>query len=224
MSKLIWDAIGEHLYETGVDRGVIYSMENGAYTNGEVWNGLTAVNESPSGAESTALYADNIKYLNLLSAEEYGFTIEAYSYPDSFAECDGTAAIADGVTIGQQERKQFGFSYRTLIGNDTEGTTKGYKIHLVYNCLASPSEMSHSTVNDSPEAANPSWEIKTTPVNVTGKKPTACVTIDSTKVTAAQLAAIEAVLYGSDGSGGSEGTVARLPFPDEIVTIINGAA
>ena len=221
--NLTWDATGEHLYETGVDRGVIYRLVNNAYTNGEVWNGLTAVNESPSGAEATALYADNIKYLNLLSAEEYGFTIEAYSYPDSFAECDGTAAITEGVTIGQQARQQFGFSYRTLIGNDTEGTSKGYKIHLVYNCLASPSEMSHSTVNDSPEAANPSWEVKTTPVNVTGKSPTSCVTIDSTKLTAAQLGAIEAVLYGTAASGNTQAVAARLPFPDEIVTIITGA-
>ena len=225
--NLTWDAIGEHLYETGVDRGVIYRLSEGAYTNGEVWNGLTAVNESPSGAESTALYADNIKYLNLLSAEEYGFTIEAYYYPDSFAECDGTASIATGVTIGQQARQQFGFSYRTLIGNDTEGTSKGYKIHIVYNCLASPSDMSHSTVNDSPEAANPSWEVKTTPVNVTGHKPTACVTIDSTKCTAAALTAIETVLYGTAATTGTNATdavAARLPFPDEIVTIMNAAS
>jgi hypothetical protein len=219
MSKLVWDKIGEHIYETGVDRGVLYQLDaQNAFVNGVAWSGITAVNESPSGAEATALYADNIKYLNLISAEEYGLTIECYTYPDEFAINNGEASLLDGVNIGQQDRKPFGFCYRTLIGNDTEGTSKGYKIHCVYNCQASPSEMSHSTVNDSPEAANPSFEVKTTPVNVTGHKPTAVVTIDSTKVTEKQLKAIEDVLYGA------ESAEPRLPLPDEIATIMQGAA
>lgn len=216
MAKLVWDKTGERFYETGVDHGVLYKYVNGAFTNGVAWNGLTAVNESPSGAEPTPLYADNIKYLNLMSAEEYGFSIEAYTYPDAFEECDGSAEIAPGVSIGQQNRKLFGFSYRTLIGNDTENTDHGYKLHLVYNCLASPSEMSHSTVNDSPEAANPSWDVSTTPIEIPGFKPTASVTIDSTKTTKEKLDALEAILYG-----GAE-TEARLPLPEELITIMGG--
>lgn len=227
MPRLEWDKIGEHVYQTGVDRGVLYGRDvNNAFVGGVPWSGLTAVNESPSGAEATALYADNIKYLNLISAEEYGLTIECYTYPDEFAQYNGEADITTGVSIGQQDRKTFGFCYRTLVGNDTEGTSYGYKIHCVYNCLASPSETSHSTVNDSPEAANPSFEIKTTPVNVTGHKPTAVVVIDSTKLTDDQLTAIEAVLYGTNPAQGETGTgtAARLPLPDEIKTIIEEAA
>jgi len=216
MSRIVWDVIGEHFYETGVDRGVFYSYDNetSSFKNGVPWNGLTAVNESPSGAEPNALYADNIKYLNLLSAEEYAATIEAYTCPDEFMECDGFAEIASGAVIGQQDRKIFGFCYRTLIGNDTEGTNKGYKIHCVYNCTASPSERSHSTVNENPDATQLSWSISTTAANVTNFKPTATVEIDSTKCDPAQLAALEDILYG-DAS-----TAPRLPFPDEIAEII----
>lgn len=216
MSKLTWDAIGEHFYETGVDHGVFYEYDTSAkkFTNGVAWNGLTAVNESPSGAEPTALYADNIKYLNLISAEQYAATIEAYTAPDEFLECDGFASLTDGVTIGQQPRKIFGFCYRTLIGNDTEGTKKGYKLHLVYNCTASPSERGHSTVNESPEAASLSWSISTTPVEVSGQSPTSTLEIDSTKVDPAKLAALEAVLYGTAN------TIPRLPLPGEVAEIV----
>lgn len=225
MSKITWDATGEHLYETGVDHGVFYSFDttNNTYGNGVAWNGLTAVNESPSGAEPSPLYADNIKYLNLMSAETYGATIEAYTCPDAFMECDGFVSLTNGVIIGQQPRKIFGFSYRTLIGNDTEGTKKGYKIHLVYNCQASPSEKSHSTVNDNPEAATMSWSISTTPVDVANQSPTATLEIDTTKLTPAQKTAIENVLYGTDASGGSEATTPRLPLPAEVATIITTA-
>lgn len=223
--KITWDAIGEHFYETGVDQGVFYEYDatNREFTNGVAWNGLTAVNESPSGAEPSPLYADNIKYLNLMSAEQYGATIEAYTAPDEFLECDGFASLTDGVTIGQQPRKIFGFCYRTLIGNDTEGTKKGYKLHLVYNCTASPSERSHSTVNESPEAASLSWSISTTPVDVPNQSPTATLEIDSTKLTTAQLTAIKNVLYGTDASGSTEATVPRLPFPAEVASIITSA-
>lgn len=217
MSALIWDKVGERLFETGVDRGVLYPYKQEAYQKGVVWNGLTNVNESPSGAEATPLWADNIKYLNLMSAEEFGATIEAYMYPDEFAECDGSAEIAPGVTIGQQKRKMFGFSYRTKIGSDTEGNDKGYKIHLVYGALASPSDKSYGTINDSPEAITFSWTVTTTPVNVTGFKPTAHLVIDSTKVNdAAKMKAIEDVLYGTAV------TDARLPLPDEVAEIITG--
>lgn len=217
--KLVWDAIGEHLYETGVDRGVLYqyNSQSRQFVNGVAWNGLTAVNESPSGAEPTALYADNIKYLNLISAEEYAATIEAFTAPDEFLECDGFASLADGVVIGQQPRKMFGFCYRTLIGSDTDGTNKGYKLHLVYNCTASPSERSHSTVNESPEAATMSWSVSTTSVNVPGKNPTAIVEVDSTKVDPAKLATLEDVLYGDADS------TARLPFPEEVAQIVGTA-
>ena len=215
MSKLVWDKTGERQYENGVDRGVLYLYKNGAYGSGGVWNGLTAVNESPSGAEASALYADNIKYLNLMSAEEFGASIEAYMYPDEFAECDGSAEIAPGVYAGQQKRCMFGFSYRTKLGNDVDGGDFGYKLHLLYGCLASPSEKGYATENDSPEAITLSWEISTTPVEVPGLKPTSCVTIDSTKVDAEKLAALEAILYGSDDEE------ARLPLPEELATIFS---
>ena len=216
--KLVWDQIGERLYETGVDRGVLYPIqEDNTFGNGVAWNGLTAITESPSGAEPTALWADNIKYLNLMSAEEYGCSIEAYTYPDEWAECDGSAELAAGVYIGQQKRKLFGLCYRTLIGNDIENNDYGYKIHMVYNGLASPSEKNYQTVNDSPEAMTLSWEVKTTPVNVPNAKPTACVTIDSTKVNPQHLKALEDILYGN------ENTEPRLPYPEELVSIFGAA-
>ena len=219
MSKLVWDKTGERLYETGVKQGVLYPMdEKGTYPKGVPWNGLTNVTESPSGAEATALYADDIKYLNLMSNEEFGGTIEAYTYPDEFAECDGSASIATGVYIGQQPRKTFGFCYRTTLGNDVESNAHGYKLHLVYGALASPSEKAYSTINDNPEAVTFSWEFSTTPVNVTGFKPTACLTIDSTKVGAEKLAALEKILYGDDSD---ESSVARLPLPDEVAQVIS---
>lgn len=214
MAKLVWDKIGDRFYETGVDHGVLYDFVNNAYTNGVAWNGLTAVNESPSGAEPSPLYADNIKYLNLISNEDYGFTIEAYTYPDEFEKCDGSQSLAEGVYVGQQTRKIFGFCWRTLVGNDTDGTDHGYKLHLAYNCLASPSERSHATVNDSPEAATLSWEVSTTPVEVEGFKPTAKITIDSTKADATKLKALEAILYGGDE------TEARMPLPAEVATLM----
>ena len=219
MSKLVWDQTGEHYYETGVKMGVLYPQSaSGTYPKGVAWNGLTAVTESPSGAEATPLYADDTKYLNLYSAEEFGATIEAYTYPDEFAECDGSAEVATGVTIGQQKRKAFGLCYRTTIGNDTEGNDHGYKIHIIYGAMASPSEKAYATINDSPEAITFSWEVTTTPVSVSGFKPTASVTIDSTKVNEAKLKQLEAILYGDNGS--SSTADARLPLPDEIVTLI----
>lgn len=217
MAALTWDGSGERLYETGVDRGVLYVMSTGGtYGTGVAWNGLTGVTESPSGAEETALYADNIKYVSLYSAEEFGATIEAYTYPDEFAECDGSAELAGGVTVGQQARKTFGLCYRTLLGNDTDGQSHGYKLHLIYGATASPSEKAYATVNDSPEAITFSWEITTTPVNVTGMSPTACITIDSTKADAECLAALEAKLYGSTEPSGTP----TLPLPDEVKTIM----
>ena len=214
MEKIVWDQTGERLYETGVKNGVLYVQESGAYPKGVAWNGLTAVTESPSGAEPTALYADDTKYVNLVSAEEFGATVEAYTYPDEFAECDGSASIANGVYIGQQNRKTFGLSYKTTVGNDVDNNNHGYKIHLIYGAVASPSEKSYSTINDSPDAITFSWEISTTPVNVTGHKPTASLIIDSTKVDAGKLAKLEAILYGSSEAD------ARLPLPDEIVSIL----
>lgn len=221
VGRLVWDKTGERYYETGVEKGVLYPVTGGAYGAGVVWNGLTGVTESPSGAEATALYADNIKYLNLMSAEEFGATIEAYTYPDEFAECDGSASIATGVNIGQQTRKTFGLSYVTRKGNDVDGTDKGYIIHLIYGCMASPSEKAYATINDSPEAITFSWEVTTTPVNVSGFKPTASLTIDSTKVDAEKLKAFEDILYGKDATQepSAAGVVARLPLPDEIATI-----
>lgn len=227
MSKIVWDQTGERLYETGVDRGVLYLVGalTGAYDTGFAWNGLTAVTESPSGAEATDLYADNIKYLSMRSAETFGATIEAYTYPDEFAECDGSATLATGVQIGQQSRKTFGLCYRTQIGNDVDLNDHGYKLHLIYGCSASPSERAYATINDSPEAITFSWELTTTPVNVSGLKPTACVTIDSTKADPECLAALEEILYGKDAGG--EGVPAavepRLPLPDEIKTIMTPA-
>lgn len=218
MSKLVWDNTGDRLYETGVKQGVLYPVSSsGTYPKGVAWNGLTAVTESPSGAEATALYADDMKYLNLYSAEEFSATVEAYTYPEEFGECDGSAEIAQGVQIGQQTRKAFGMCYRTTIGNDTEGDAHGYKLHIIYGAMASPSEKAYATINDSPEAITFSWELTTTPVNVTGKKPTASLTIDSTKADPTKLAALEAILYGSDGGSGTD---ARLPLPDEIAELM----
>ena len=215
MSKIVWDAIGEHTFETGVRNGVLYLKNTeGVYDNGVAWNGLTSVSESPEGAEPTDLYADDIKYLTLMSAENFKATIEAYTYPVEFEECDGSATIAKGVVIGQQSRKPFGLCYRTAIGNDTDGNEHGYKLHIVYGCQASPSEKQYSTINDSPEAITFSWEVSTTPVNVTGKKPTATLIIDSTKADKAKLTALEAILYGS------EQDEPRLPLPDEIATLM----
>lgn len=218
MSKLVWDQTGERLYETGVKQGVLYPQAaGGTYPKGVPWNGLTNVTESPSGAEATPLYADDIKYLNLISTEELGGTIEAYTYPDEFTECDGSASLTEGVYIGQQPRKTFGFCYRTTLGNDVSNNNYGYKLHLVYGALASPSEKAYATINDSPEAITFSWEFNTTPVNVTGFKPTASITIDSTKVNAEKLAALEAILYGDADNE------ARLPLPDEVAQIMTAA-
>lgn len=218
MSKLTWDQTGERRFETGVDHGVLFIPNvNGVYNNGVAWNGLTTVTESPSGAESNPQYADNIKYLDLISAEEFGATIEAFTYPDEFAQFDGVVNPHPGVSVGQQGRKFFGLSYRSKVGNDVDGDL-GYKIHLVYGCHAAPSEKAYGTVNDSPEAITFSWEITTTPVPVTGLKPTAILTIDSTKVTAANLAALEDALYGTAA------TSPRLPLPDEVIGMFAGAA
>src|SRR5436190_11818470 len=219
MTALAWDQVGERLYETGVDHGVLYIPDgSGAYNDGFAWNGLTTVTESPSGAEANPQFADNIKYLNLLSAEEFGATIEAFTYPDEFAQCDGTAKPAPGVSVGQQARKQFGLSYRSRLGNDVDGTDHGYKLHLVYGAQASPSEKAYATINDSPEAIAFSWDVTTSPVQVTGLKPTSLIVIDSTEVDPADLAALEAELYGDAGSD------ARLPLPDEVITLVGGAA
>lgn len=218
MSKLVWDATGERKYENGVRNGVLYVMDaSGTYPKGVAWNGLTAVTESPSGAEATALYADDVKYLNLISAEEFGATVEAYTYPDEFAQCNGEASLVDGVTIGQQPRKTFGMAYRTVLGNDIENESYGYKLHLIYGAVASPSEKAYATINDSPEAITFSWELKTTPVVVNGFKPTASLTIDSTKANAEKLKALEDILFGS------ESVEARLPLPNEIATLMNAA-
>lgn len=233
MSKLTWDVTGEHIYETGVDHGVLYVVDESKvtenkYGTGVVWNGLTSVSENPSGAEPTALWADNIKYLNLMSAEDFACTIEAYTYPDEFMECDGSAEIAEGVYIRQQKRKMFGFCYRTRIGNDTDSDDHGYKIHIVYNCLASPSERSYATVNDNPEAITFSWEVNTTPIDVDAidesYRPTAYLEIDSTKIDEAKLKKIENKLYGVDADPEHSITASdpELPLPNEILAIING--
>ena len=215
MAKLVWNEAGKRLYETGVDRGVLYVSDgNGRYQKGVVWNGLVSVNESPSGAEATPLYAGNVKYVELMSNEEFGASIEAYTYPEEFEQCDGSAELADGITIGQQPRKSFGLCYRTKIGNDTAGDEHGYKIHLIYGAKAAPTEKSYTTINDSPEAITFSWEITTTPIEVAGYKPTATLTIDSTKVTPTALTAIETKLYG-DTTG-----EATLPTPAEILALI----
>ncbi len=215
MAKLVWDKVGERFYETGTSKGVLYPQDStGAYPKGVVWNGLTAVTESPSGAEATDLYADDIKYASLRSAETFGGTIEAYTYPDEFAACDGSAEVAKGVTIGQQSRNSFGLSYVTQIGNDTSTSEDdGYKLHIVYGATASPSEKAYTTINDSPEAITFSWELSTTPVNVPGHKPTATIVINSLKADAAKLKALEDILYGTE-----EGEP-RLPLPEEIITL-----
>jgi hypothetical protein len=218
MAKLVWDQSGQRLYETGVKNGVLYvQSEDGTYPKGVAWNGLTAITESPSGAEATPLYADDTKYLNLMSAEEFGATIEAYTYPDEFAQCDGSAELVPGVTIGQQARKTFGLAYRTAVGNDIDGADHGYKLHIIYGALAAPSEKAYATINDSPEAITFSWEVNTTPVAVEGFKPTASVVIDSTKVDKTKLAALEAVMYGGEEAD------AKLPLPNEIATILGEA-
>lgn len=215
--ELTWDQVGERRYETGVDRGVLYLPDNsGDYVEGFSWNGLTTVTESPSGAESNPQYADNVKYLNLVSAEEFGGTIEAFTYPDEFGQCDGTASPAPGIYLGQQGRRSFGLAYRTQIGNDLDGTDHGYKLHLVYGALAAPSEKAYATINDSPEAITFSWEITTTPVSVDGYKPTALITIDSTEVDPADLTALEDILYGTEVDD------PRLPLPDEVIALIGG--
>ena len=217
MSRIVWDKTGERQYETGTKNGVLYPQVAGEYPKGVAWNGLTAVTESPSGAEATPLYADDIKYLNLMSVEEFGGTIEAYMYPDEFKPCNGEADLVEGVSIGQQTRQAFGFCYRTVLGNDTENNEYGYKLHLIYGALAAPSEKAYATINDSPEPITMSWEFTTTPVAVTDHKPTASLTIDSTKCDATKLKALEDILYGS------ESEEPRLPLPDEIATLMKTA-
>lgn len=226
--KLVWDKTGERLYETGVDHGVLYPIQTGGvYNKGVAWNGLSAVSESPSGAEASPIYADNIKYLNLMSAEEFGATIEAYMYPDEFAECDGSVEVVPGMFAGQQSRKTFGLSYRTILGNDVDNNDYGYKLHLIYGALAAPSEKGYSTINDSPEPITLSWEISTTPVAINTViddkklKPTACLTFDSTKFDAKFMAELEEILYGTEPTteGGDDGVDARLPLPDEILKL-----
>lgn len=218
-SRIVWDQVGERVFETGVEKGVLYLFDKAtkAYTNGVAWNGLTGVTESPTGAESTPMWADNVKYVTLTSAEEYGFTIEAFTYPDEFGVCDSTAELVKGASIGQQTRRMFGFSYVTKIGNDVDGMDSGYKIHLVYGAMAKPSEKARKTVNDSPEGLTFSWECDTTPVPVTGFKPTSEVTIDSTNVDKEKMTAIENIIYGSTTAA------ARLPLPDEIKTLLQPA-
>lgn len=218
MSKLVWDQSGKRLYETGVDHGVLYpSQTGGVYSKGVAWNGLTAVTESPSGADVNDIYADNMKYLGLVGAEKFGATVEAYTYPDEFAECDGSVELVKGATIGQQNRKVFGMVYRTVIGNDVDGNEHGYKLHLIYGATAAPSEKAYNTINEDPEAITFSWELSTTPVNVTGHKPTASLTIDSTKADPTKLAELEKILFGDTE------TEPRLPLPDEIAQLLNVA-
>lgn len=224
-AALSWDEAGDKLYETGVDHGVLYPMGTNGYETGVAWNGLTGVTETPSGAEATKLYADNIKYLEIRSAEEFGGTIEAYTYPDEWAECDGSAALIDGVYAGQQPRKVFGLCYRTILGNDTDLDKHGYKLHLVYNCTASPSERSYATVNDSPEAITFSWEFSSTPVSLSGHKPVSCITIDSTKVDSTKLKNLENKLYGvstdSTANPAVAGSAAYLPLPAEVISTLS---
>lgn len=223
MARLVWDTVGERFYETGVDRGVLYLPTAGAYDTGVAWNGLTTVTESPSGAEASPQYADNIKYLNLVSAEEFGGTIEAFTYPDEFAQCDGSAEPVPGLRVGQQNRKTFGLSYRTKVGNDTDGSDHGYKLHLVYGCLAAPSEKAYATVNDSPEAIALSWEFTTTAVDVPNLKPSAMLTVDSRNFTTpeqqAALTALEDALWGPETGTGTP----RLPLPEEVITLLTPA-
>lgn len=219
MPKLEWDKTGERFYETGISQGVLYlrNSDGGEYDKGYAWNGLSAVTESPSGAEPTPIWADNQKYLNLMSAEEFSATVEAYTYPDEFAQCDGSAELVKGVMIGQQDRSVFGMAYTTIKGNDTEGNAHGRKIHLIYGAQAAPSERNYQTVNDSPEPVPFSWELSTTPVNVTGHKPVSSLVIDTTKVDPTKLAELEKILYGD------EMTEPRLPLPDEIKTLLTPA-
>lgn len=218
MSKLVWDQSGKRLYETGVDHGVLYPIQTGGvYSKGVAWNGLTAVTESPSGSDVNDIYADNMKYLGLVGAEKFGATVEAYTYPDEFAECDGSVELVKGATIGQQNRKVFGMVYRTVIGNDVDGNEHGYKLHLIYGATAAPSEKAYNTINEDPEAITFSWELSTTPVNVTGHKPTASLTIDSTKADPTKLAELEKILFGDTE------TEPRLPLPDEIAQLLNVA-
>lgn len=227
MAKLVWDKTGDRLYETGVKNGVLYPQgTGGTYPKGVAWNGLSTVTESPSGAEASAVYADDMKYLNLYSTEEFAATIEAYTYPDEFSECDGSATIATGVTIGQQTRKAFGLCYRTTLGNDVAANNYGYKLHLIYGAMAAPSEKAYATINDSPEAITFSWELSTTPVSVKGFQPTASLVVDSTKVKPEKLAKLEEILYGKDPTSKttSDGVDPRLPLPDEVVTIIGSEA
>lgn len=222
MAKLKWDQTGERFYETGVKNGVLYIQETGGvYPKGVAWNGLSAVNESPSGAEASAIYADDMKYLNLYSAEEFAATIEAYTYPDEFAECDGSAQLADGVTVGQQARKTFGMCYKTTLGNDIEANKYGYKLHIIYGAKAAPSEKAYATINDSPEAITFSWEVSTTPVSVEGFEPTASLTIDSTKADPVKLKALEDILFGTDSEPAGENPGPRLPLPNEIKTLMS---
>lgn len=232
MSKIIWDKTGERLYEVGCDHGVLYPIQTGGtYNNGVAWNGLTNVTESPSGAEASPIYADNTKYANLVSNEEFGCTIEAYMYPDEFAECDGSVEVMPGMFAGQQSRKLFGFSYRTIIGNDTELNDYGYKLHLVYGCLAAPSEKGYGTIGDTTEPSAMSWEVTTTPVAITkqieGKKlkPTATLTFDSTKFNSTFMAQLEEILYGKDPTtpDGDDGVAPRMPLPDEIITLFENS-
>ena len=218
MAKLVWDETSKRLYETGVKNCVLYVRDElGTYPKGVAWNGVTSISESPSGAESTALYADDIKYLNLISAEEFGATLEAYTYPDEFAECDGSAELTKGVMLGQQKRKTFGLAYKTTLGNDTDGNDYGYKLHIIYGCTAKPSEKQYSSINDSPEAVTMSWEIETTPINVAGFKPTSYICIDSTKADPTKLATLEGILFGTAEAE------AKLPLPDEIKTTMTAA-
>lgn len=219
MPKLEWDKTGERLYETGVRQCALYLLgEDGAYSNGVAWNGITTITESPSGAEATAKYADDIKYVSMMSVEEFGATIEAYTYPEEFGECDGSSEIATGVVVGQQKRKLFGLSYKTVLGNDVKGNDYAYKLHLIYGCMAAPSEKEYASINDDPDAISMSWELTTTPVPVTDRKPTAQITIDSTKADATKLKALEDVLYGT------ETEAAKLPLPDEVVTMMSASA
>lgn len=225
LGRMKWDQIGERLYETGLDHGVLFPMnDDGKYAAGVPWNGLSAVNETPSGGEPTAVWADNMKYLNLLSAEDFGATVEAFTYPPEFAACDGDVEVAPGVTIGQQDRKMFGMSYRTLIGNDVSKQAYGYKIHLIYGGQVSPSERNHETLNDSPEPSPMSWELSTTPVDVPGFKATAHMVIDSTKTSKEKMALIEDIIYGKDAADGSEAVASRLPMPEEVIELMKDEA
>lgn len=225
MPRLEWDKTGEHIYETGVKNGVLYVMSTegataGTYPEGVAWNGLTSVSESPEGADANDFYADDIKYLSIRGTEDFNGSINAYTYPEEFAQCNGEASIANGVVVGQQFRKAFGLCYKTTIGNDVAGNDYGYKLHIVYGATVSPSEREYQTINDSPEPIEFSWDFETVPVNVPGFRPSANITIDSTKVDATKLETLKDILYGTDGTGGSEGTVARLPLPAEIITLL----